>query len=198
MGGREREGTRPVPGEGRAPGGDARERQAGAGCDPAASTPRFAVDAMLGRLARWLRAMGYDTVYSGPSPGHAGDRRLLAVAHAEDRILVTRDRALARLAHPRGCLIRSEPLEDQLIEAVERLGLAPDPREWLSRCLECNGPLEPRARGEVAGLVPGHVLATREAFAACPTCARIYWAGTHADRMLERLARLLDRPSPGD
>jgi uncharacterized protein with PIN domain len=149
---------------------------------------------MLGRLARWLRAMGYDTLYSGPSPGHAGDRRLLALAHADDRILVTRDRVLARLAEPRGCLIRSERLDDQLVEAVERLALAPDPQAWLSRCLECNGPLEPRPRHELGGLVPEQVLATQETFVACPGCGRIYWAGSHADRMLEQLTRVLERP----
>ena len=57
-------------------------------------TPRFVVDTMLGRLARWLRAMGYDTLY----PGQAEDRRLLQLSRAEERILVTRDRMLARLA----------------------------------------------------------------------------------------------------
>jgi uncharacterized protein with PIN domain len=135
--------------------------------------------------------MGYDTLYPGPSPGHAGDRRLLALARAEDRILVTRDRVLARLAEPRGCLIRAERLDDQLAEAAQRLALTPDRDGWLSRCLECNGPLEPRAREQVAGLVPAHVLATHERFVACSRCGRIYWAGTHADRMLERLHRVL-------
>jgi uncharacterized protein with PIN domain len=167
----------------------------GAGArDARAGPPRFVVDAMLGRLARWLRAMGYDTLYPEPSPGLAGDRRLLALAHAEDRILVTRDRVLARLAEPRGCLIRSERLDDQLAEAVEQLALAPDPEGWLSRCLECNGPLEPRPRQELGGLVPEHVLATQDAFVGCPACRRIYWAGSHADRMLERLSRVLARP----
>ena len=157
----------------------------------AGQPPRFVVDAMLGRLARWLRAMGYDTLYPGPTPGHAGDRRLLALAHAEDRVLVTRDRMLARLADPRGCLVRSERLEDQLLEMIERMGLVADSADWLSRCLECNGRLEPRAADTLSGLVPDHVLATQSAFVCCPTCARIYWAGSHADRMSERLTRLL-------
>jgi uncharacterized protein with PIN domain len=73
--------------------------------------------------------------------------------------------------------------------------LAPEPDRWLSRCLECNAPLLPRRREELAtGAVPDHVLATQERFTACPACGRIYWPGTHADRMLERLARLLARP----
>ncbi|PYO52735.1 MAG: hypothetical protein DMD83_25245 [Candidatus Rokuibacteriota bacterium] len=140
-------------------------------------TPRFVVDTMLGRLARWLRAMGYDTLY----PGQAEDRRLLQLSRAEERILVT------------SCLIHAESVDDQVLEAVERLALSPDGGGWLSRCLECNARLEPGAREALRGLVPEHVFATHADFMRCPSCARIYWAGSHADRMLERLTRLLDR-----
>jgi len=149
--------------------------------------PRFVVDTMLGRLARWLRAMGYDTLY----PGQAEDRRLLQLARAEERILVTRDRMLARLGQPHSCLIRGERVDDQIVEAVEQLALAPDERDWLSRCLECNGTLERGAPESLPGHVPEHVLALHTEFTRCPGCARIYWAGSHADRMKERLSRLL-------
>jgi uncharacterized protein len=155
------------------------------------AAPRFVVDIMLGRLARWLRALGYDTRYPGPAPGHAGDRQLLQIAHAEDRILVTRDRMLARLAGPRGCLVRAERLDDQLVEMVEHLGLHPREQDWLSRCLDCNSPLEPSARAGVRGLVPERIFATHAEFRNCAGCAKIYWAGSHTDRMLERLARVL-------
>jgi len=161
---------------------------------PPMTAPRFVVDTMLGRLARWLRAMGYDTLYPEPTPGPAGDRRLLQLARAEDRILVTRDRMLARLAAPRGCLIRSELVDDQLLETVERLGLAQDDKAWLSRCLECNARLEARPRELLIGRVPEHVFATQSDFRGCPVCARVYWAGSHVDRMLEQLARVLARP----
>ncbi len=144
---------------------------------------------MLGRLARWLRAMGYDTLY----PGQAEDRHLLQLSRAEDRILVTRDRMLARLAAPRSCLIHAEIVDDQVLEAVERLALSPDDGEWLSRCLECNAQLEPGQRDALRGLVPEHVFATHSDFMRCPGCARVYWAGSHADRMVERLSRLLGR-----
>ena len=152
-------------------------------------TPRFVVDTMLGRLARWLRAMGYDTLY----PGQAEDHRLLQLARAEGRILVTRDRGLARLAEPYSCLIRGEQVDDQVIEAVQRLPLNPDNGDWLSRCLECNASLEPGSRESIRDLVPEHVFATHTAFMRCPGCGRIYWAGSHADRMVTRLSQLLDR-----
>ncbi len=153
------------------------------------TTPRFVVDTMLGRLARWLRAMGYDTLY----PGQCADRHLLHLALAEERILVTRDRRLARLAHPMACLIRSERVDDQIVEAVAALALAPVEAEWLSRCLECNARLEPREKARLAGLVPEHIFAAHAEFMSCPGCGKIYWSGTHAGRMLERLGRLLRR-----
>jgi uncharacterized protein with PIN domain len=141
--------------------------------------PRFVVDAMLGRLARWLRVIGCDTLY----PGQAHDRRLLQISHAESRIL----------GEPLSCLIRSDRLDEQIREAADQLALGTDRSRWLSRCLECNGVLASRTREELRGLVPEHVLATQVAFMVCPGCARIYWAGTHVDRMLERLERVLGR-----
>src|SRR5262245_16240394 len=144
---------------------------------------------MLGRLARWLRAMGYDTLYLG----QAEDRHLLQLARAQERILLTRDRALARLAEPHSCLIRGERLDDQVLESVQRLALCPVDSDWLSRCLECNTQPEPGPRESFQGLVPEHVFATQTDFRRCPGCDKIYWAGSHVDRIVERLSRLLGR-----
>ncbi len=155
--------------------------------------PRFVVDTMLGRLARWFRAMGYDTLYLVP----AEDRRLLQLSVAEDRILLTRDGKLARLAGSRGCLIRADQVDNQIVEAVEKLALAPPETGWLSRCLECNATLEPRQKPTLSGLVPDYILATQNEFMGCPRCRKIYWSGSHADRMLARLARLLGREGRG-
>lgn len=149
--------------------------------------PRFVVDTMLGRLARWLRAMGYDTLYLGPTE----DRRLLQLAHAQDRILLTRDGRLARLAGTRGYLIRADQVDRQIVEIVKGLALAPPDAGWLSRCLECNATLEPLPKQTLSGLVPEYIFATQTDFMGCPGCGKIYWPGSHADRMLARMARLL-------
>lgn len=154
---------------------------------------RFVVDTMLGRLARWLRAMGYDTLYLGP----AEDRRLLQLSVTEDRILLTRDGKLARLAGPRGCLIRADRVDRQLTEAVEKLALAPHEALWLSRCLECNAMLEPRQKAALSGLIPDHIFATQTEFMGCPGCGRVYWSGSHSDRILARLVRLFNRDRRG-
>jgi hypothetical protein len=161
--------------------------------EPGPAPPRFVVDTMLGRLARWLRAMGYDTLY----PGQVKDRRLLQLAAAEKRILVTRDRMLARLAEPLSCLIRTETLDEQIVEAVRRLALSPSHAEWLSRCLECNARLEPRDRESLGASVPAHVFATHTEFWVCAGCGKIYWPGSHAAQMLERLRRLTAPGSSG-
>jgi len=152
---------------------------------------RFVIDTMLGKLARWLRALGYDALYFRA----AEDRQLLRLARAEGRTLLTRDAKLARLAGSGGLLIRANEVEVQIAEVVERLTLAPGRENLLSRCLECNTPLEDRPKETVRGLVPEHVFATQERFVGCPGCARVYWQGSHADRILARLEKVLEPPS---
>ncbi len=158
-----------------------------------AATPRrFVLDSMLGKLARWLRAMGYDAFYFKV----AEDRFLLQLAQAEARTLLTRDARLARLAGPGGLLIQATEVEPQIVEVIGRLGLTPTEDGLLSRCLECNAPLSARPKDSVRGLVPERVFATQDRFFACPGCSRIYWQGSHADRMLERLERVLGLSRP--
>lgn len=152
-----------------------------------ASPQRFVIDAMLGRLAHWLRAMGYDAVYLGP----ADDGWLLSLARAESRVLLTRDAKLAQAAGRLGCLVRAEDVDSQVLETVAKLGLCPDETAWLSRCLVCNTRLEARAKDVVRDSVPPRVFARHDEFWRCPGCARVYWAGSHADRILDRLVRLL-------
>ncbi len=144
-------------------------------------------DQMLGSLARWLRFMGYDTAY----PSAMGDTELIANAVAEDRVLLTRDKELAGRC-PGAVLIRSDVLERQVREVATFLGLRlVDP---LSRCSVCNVKIEPVSSEQVRDVVPEGVLSRHEAFWRCPQCGRVYWQGSHWDRMVERLGRL-DLPS---
>jgi uncharacterized protein with PIN domain len=149
-------------------------------------TPRFVADVMLGRLARWLRALGYDTLYFRDAP----DRRLLAVALAEGRRLLTRDVALARRARDAGLLVRAEKLDAQIEEVAQACGLAS--RRPLSRCLECNGLLAASPPAAVRGRVPPYTLATQREFWTCGGCGRVYWAGTHVEGIQRRLSRILE------
>jgi uncharacterized protein with PIN domain len=144
---------------------------------------------MLGSLARWLRFFGFDCVFLEPGPE---DRVLAEQARAEGRWLLTRDRELAS-AGPRTMLVRADDLEGQLIEVFGRLHLRPQAKLETARCGECNGELVDVTREEVAEVTPPHVLATAPRFRRCTGCRRVYWPGSHGDKILARMAAVVQR-----
>lgn len=143
---------------------------------------------MLGSLARWLRILDYDAEYVRSSD----DDRIISWSNAENRVLVTKDRRLAkRRAVRRVLLIQGETLGAQIREVLAFTGDEPARRRLFRRCLECNQPLREIPPAEAAPEVPPYVLQTQRKFRRCPRCRRIYWAGTHRAHMLERLQQLL-------
>lgn len=147
-------------------------------------SPRLLADGMLGKLARWLRLLGYDTAYEN----HAPDLELARRARAEGRVLLTRDRELSRRRGLQALLIASETLAEQVRQVQDTLG--PPPRPPFSRCAVCNSVLERAAPEQVAGRVPPYVLQTQAEFRLCPGCGRVYWPGTHVAAMQEQIERL--------
>ncbi len=145
------------------------------------SSPRFIVDVMLGRLARWLRVLGYDTLYSS----EMDDAELAQRARDEDRILLTRDVEVARRRGLRVLLLADDQIEGQLREVVRRLHLSTE--EAFSRCITCNVPLADLERAQAREWVPPYVFATQTRFRRCPTCGKVYWRGTHWAHMHEVL-----------
>lgn len=150
------------------------------------STPMIA-DAMLGALARWLRVLGLDVAYD-PA---LDDPAIVERAVAEGRVILTRDRRLVlrRLARNH-LLIRSEVVDEQVRQVLEELGIRPDPGQVLGRCLRCNELTEPMPAEDARAVVPPWVARTQDEYRACPVCGRIYWSGTHAERMRKRLERM--------
>ena len=147
--------------------------------------PRFLADAMLGRLARWLRILGYDAEHF---PGEDDD--LLRRARRESRVLLTRDsRLLQQQTLPPHLFIESDRVMEQLRQVIAALRLDPA-LPPAHRCSCCNVMLEPRDKAEVAGLVPEFVWSQQQAFWTCPRCRRIYWAGTHRQHMEEAIKAL--------
>ena len=152
---------------------------------------RFVADVMLGSLARWLRLLGYDTDYAS----QRDDAELARIARAEDRVLLTRDRELARRRGIRVLLVESQSLDEQLAQvgaAVPLRSEAGPARSPVStspppRCPECNAALVPASRQQVAGEVPAYVWRHHRHFKRCPGCGRIYWRGTHWQNMQTRL-----------
>ncbi len=151
---------------------------------PATAPVKFLADGMLGRLAKWLRILGFDTLYDPALDDYA----LLRLARAEGRVLLTGDRELAHRPGAQSLLIESTELEAQLRQVIVALHLHPDAA--FSRCPVCNTPLETLERETVRDRVPAHVLKTYIEFRHCPHCDRVYWPGTHRARMLEMIARL--------
>lgn len=146
--------------------------------------PSFLADAMLGRLARWLRVLNYDAEYATGT-----DAMIAAQAQSEGRHVLTRDRQLAAETRATGSLlVQSETPLIQLKEVVEHFGLS-IPDELFQRCLVCNVPLEHLPRGTRTD-APPDVVAERR----CPRCGRVYWEGSHTKRMRAALARTFDAP----
>lgn len=146
----------------------------------------FVADAHLGRLARYLRLVGFDTLYENDP----GDTALVEIAAAQGRILLSRDRAL--LARPRithGLWVPQTAPREQLTWLVERLDLNCLFRPF-TRCMGCNGLLSAVDKDDLKELVPQRVLALHDAFWRCGHCAQIYWRGTHYERLRAFVERL--------
>lgn len=160
---------------------------------PPGERPRFVLDGHLGRLAAYLRMLGFDTWYRND----AGDDELAAVARAEGRILLTRDRALLRRGTvDRGRFVRSDQPREQLREIVERFELGPLAAPF-TRCLRCNGRLVPVSREEVLDRLEPLTRRYYDLFARCPDCEAIYWHGSHRTRMERLVAAVIGPPTPG-
>ncbi len=157
-----------------------------ASADPA--PPRLFADAMLGALARWLRALDLDVAYD-PA---LDDPELVEVAVAEGRTILTRDRRLVLRRKARNhLLIRSDEVDEQVREVLAALAVRIDPARLFRRCLVCNHPLEPFPAELARERVPPFVARTQSEFRHCPACDRLYWRATHVERMRRRLEEIL-------
>jgi uncharacterized protein with PIN domain len=140
---------------------------------------RLVVDSHLGRLARYLRMLGFDTLFHND----LGDRELARLVDQEGRILLTRDKALLmRREVTRGCYVREGNPREQLASLVARLDLYREIRPF-TRCMECNGALRPVAKEQVAVRLPERTRELFQAFWECTGCGRVYWKGSHFERM---------------
>jgi len=149
----------------------------------------FFADAMLGRLARWLRMLGYDTAYEKD----ISDESLISSVVTEQRWLLTRDRYLVQRKVLRGrhTLIDSDHLQEQLRQLRSELHLELDLGDrTTSRCASCNSILKAIPHEKAALTVPTYVASLHPLFVRCPNCGRIYWPGTHWTHMLSRLQEL--------
>ena len=146
---------------------------------------------MLGRLARMLRLLGYDTEYSaGMSTAQLRD-----IAKRDKRVVLTRGHAEKRYPDLSSVYsVKNEHAPDQLREVVERFQLETRSGLW-TRCTLCNGMIEKAEKAGVQALVPAKVFEVYEEFFRCSACGHIYWRGSHVERVLKNLAALLGEES---
>ena len=151
---------------------------------------KFIVDSNVGRLARWLRIAGFDTVFIND----LDDNRLVRLALSEGRVLLTKDtqilkRRVAATGRLKVIMIEADEVKAQLRQVVRVLNLS-DKIKAFTLCLECNQPLVTKAKEEVKDLVPPYVFQTQTQYMQCPACQRVYWRGTHWQRMSSELERI--------
>jgi uncharacterized protein with PIN domain len=146
----------------------------------------FIADVMLGRLARWLRLLGFDTFYSN----RVSDAALLKIAKAENRLVLTRDTYFHHFKNFKSYLfINSNETVTQFIEVINFFGI----KEFEpSRCVKCNGALSDIIdKNEVNNIVPEYIYIKNNKFFRCKECGSVYWQGSHVKRFREKVCQML-------
>jgi len=151
---------------------------------------KFIVDNNVGKLARWLRLIGYDTLLFKQKD----DGQMIKIALSENRVILTKDaqfmkRRLVTNGKLKTIHIKQDDPKLQVQEVVKTLNLNYQFKPF-SLCLECNRALVARNKEEVKNLVPARVFETQTQYTQCPACQRIYWPGTHWQAMVKKLQDL--------
>lgn len=150
---------------------------------------KFIADAMFGTLAKWLRVLGFDTLYAKDLE----DEDIVELARAEERVLITRDKLLAQKT-ANSFYLDSDDLDEQLNQVLEKYPVQEN--KLLTRCLLCNSVLSPVEKSEVQD-VPESVLQREEKFWKCEKCEKFYWPATHYENMVGKVRALIPA-SPGN
>lgn len=152
---------------------------------------KFIVDINAGKLAKWLRVMGYDARLFNDED----DGKMIKIALNENRVILTKDsqimkRRLVTNGKLKAILIKGDNPKTQLQQIASALDLDYQFKPF-SVCLECNQGLIERRKDEVSNLVPPHVLETQSQYMECPSCHRIFWRGTHWQAMSKELEEFM-------
>ncbi len=142
---------------------------------------KFILTKELGRLARWLRLLGYDAAY------FASDdmKPLFITAFNESRVVITKRLRMSEIKSIKVVYLRKDLLKDQISELRKKIRLKINDRALFTRCADCNREVYKIDRGSVRDIVPAYVYKTQKNFFQCPSCAKIFWKATHWDRAEE-------------
>ncbi|MFC2160646.1 Mut7-C RNAse domain-containing protein [Acidobacteriota bacterium] len=149
---------------------------------------KFAADCMLGKLAKWLKILGFDTAYFSKIE----DDDLLVFAQNESRILLTRDNGLIERSKKTPALfIVSEKWTEQIQQVLKEFNLYGNIKSN-SRCIECNTVLIHLTKERAKNLVSPFIYKNADIFSLCPECGRAFWRGTHQKDMEEKIRKIVD------
>jgi len=148
---------------------------------------KFIADRMLGKLAKELRMLGYDTIYYREDDAHP----MIQLARREGRVILTRNTKLKpKRSEDRVILVMEDDPFLQLKELIQKGRISLTEENLFSRCLLCNTLLDEIPRGEAEGKVPEFIFYQQKAFFRCPQCQRIYWPGSHQNNMHKKVEEL--------
>ena len=136
---------------------------------------KFMIAKELGKLAKWLRILGYDSVYHD----RGDEAELVIQALREGRVILARSPEMARHKGVKVIIVEHDLVEDQLDQVVEGAGLPVEQEKFFTRCVECNTLLMDMEKEAARGKVPEYVLGTHDVFKKCASCGKIYWKGSH-------------------
>ena len=143
---------------------------------------------MLGTLAKWLRIYGFDTFYAN---SRISDAKLLKISRDEDRVLISRDKELIQIARRENIKtigLRTIDIDEQIKAVLGDLEF--DKSQILSRCIICNSEVEEILKDEIKEKVPKKVFENCKEFWFCKSCNKIYWKGSHYEKMIEKIKNL--------
>lgn len=149
---------------------------------------KFLADIMIGKLAKWMKICGFDVIYAG-NIKDIKKKEIENVCLNESRILLTRDTGYLKQNKIKYLFIKSNYIHEQLREVFNHFNLKAE--NLFQRCLICNMPIINIDKENIKDKVPPYVYQTQSFFSTCPSCNRIYWCGTHYQRMKDRLFELL-------
>ncbi len=145
--------------------------------------PRFHADTMLGSLAKKLRLLGIDTTYIRD----ADDSELKYLVRSQSRILLTRNMCLSKNLGALAWLVTGDNTREEFLSIADRLRPFSDILEPFSRCLDCNDLVLSMQPSEADGKVPPFIYQSKKTFSHCPSCGKVFWEGTHSERMTEEV-----------
>lgn len=147
---------------------------------------KFILTRELGRLAKWLRILGFDALYSNQD----NISSVMIQALRDGRIILTRNHRLPKSLGVKIIMVEAERIKEQVAEVLKTLNIRPGSDAMFSRCILCNEELIEIEKEKVKNLVPDYVFKTQDNFITCPRCGRIYWSGTHWGNVKETIAKL--------